>query len=245
MNEDSEISKAFDMRRRLLLDEIRARFWVQQIMEISGARTAYGLDKEFGGGQKKWSSYLKGRVPNQETVTSVEEKFRGTADLLTRGPIKLALWPALDPRASNELLDRISRYSQRIDGDIARLRIEVASGNLAVIPEYFVHIVDPNRNPFYGTHGDRGDDFMCAGFGLFVDLLHSNIVSREILDLIGVQLYQLIAPHRNLAYKIANEDEYYYVDGFRAFPDKELIESEAYWCASVDTLGSKGSRTRR
>lgn len=243
MERDMGNQQAIDKRRRLFFDEIRAKYWMKEVSAISGLKTAYSLDKEFGGGQKKWASYARGRVPNVETVAAVMEKFPGTGGLLVSGPADLALWPALDPRTSNELLGIYSRQSKRIDGDIARFRLDASVGKLQVHHSAFVSIEDPKRNPFSSGTTHPLDDFMSIGFDLYIDLYQLEIVTADILELIGIHLFQLIEPFRNLSFHESLRDEWCAVDSsYNAEERENLIEEWIYRMAAVGTVGLKGRR---
>ncbi len=234
-----------DKRLRLPLDEIRARFWVQRVKEISGFRTDYALDKAFGGGQKKWKAYTAGQVPNNETVAAVESKFAGTADLLYRGPERMALWPALDTRTTDETLDIIARRSTHVDGDIARLRVEAMENKVTVNCEYYPNEIDtPKHSFFVGGVEHLHDNFLIRGQGICIDLLALKM-SYDVVDSIATHLHQILIPYRRRAYKASTEETYFPIFGQQTLEQsKELAEDEHYKMVSIETIGSKGMRIR-
>lgn len=128
MRERKRLEKdKIDKRLIYPIDELRVKFWLSQIKQVSGYKTEYALAKAFDGDdgtQAKWKNYTRGGQPNEDVLTKVENKLSGSRDWYICGPDESKLWVALAHDTTIEKLMLIAKVSSGIDRKIAQFRID-------------------------------------------------------------------------------------------------------------------------
>lgn len=252
MSEEQSPIHSDDQRLRTRLHELRAKVWIDRVMTVSGLETPYQLDKQFGGGQRKWKSYQSGQMPNDITVEAVESTFLGTRDWIERGPEDLALWPALGHR-DIDVVNAIANKSSRIDGQIAKLRLDAARDLIEV--EYppppkldSLGQFEPDLRwpPVWFDESEMADDdYMVSKHMLVHDLKQMNILPAALCDEISAYLHALLQPYRLNAYRKKFEAFYDEIMDTRLTfaAGQDAYEDFLYETARMESIGNKGCRS--
>lgn len=241
-----------DQRLRTRLHELRAKVWIDRVITVSGLRTPYQLDKQFGGGQRKWKAYQGGQMPNEMTIQVVEDAYPGTRDWLERGPKGLALWPALG-HSDIDVINAIANHSSRVDGQIASLRLEAARDLIKV--EYPPPMrcgadggfqLDLRWPPVWFSEEEMAQDNyiveqQCVWYELQQEQVLPAALGAEFVDC----LYELLQPYRLNAYRKKFEEFYDEIMDTRLkFSTAQSdFEKFMYEDARLASIGNKGSRS--
>jgi hypothetical protein len=252
MTEEQSPIHSNDQRLRTRLHELRAKAWIGQVMTVSMLDTPYKLDQKFGGGQRKWKAYQAGQMPNERTVQAVEDAHPGTRDWIERGPDDLALWPALGHR-DIDVLNAIANQSSRIDGHIARLRLDAARDLIEVFypPPMKLDVEgsfqpDLRWPPVWFNESDMdGDAYVIGLQALRLELQQMNILPSALCDEVANYMYSLLQPYRLNAYRKKFEEFYDFVmdTRFTFAAGQNDHEEMLYQTARMKSIGNKGSRT--
>ena len=115
-----------------LLDLVRSKVWYLHACKIADVKTPYQLEKKICGicENRKWGNYLNMKsIPNIETLGIVEAKLTGTSDVFLKGPAGTQLWKVLCDIDLKDL-ELISKVSCQVDGDIAKLKLDILLGKI-------------------------------------------------------------------------------------------------------------------
>lgn len=218
-----------DRRRTHPIDELRALTWIDYVRTSTGLKTSYALAKRFGGEKKKWDNYLKGGQPNDDVLSAVDQELPGSRSYYTSGPDNLKLWPALALN-EREKLQLISDNSERVDGEVARLRVAAETG---AIP------VDCSS----GCVGDEIHPYESRLFDVYYQLLE--VLPQDLAFMARNILSAAINPYREDADHLAQEDlmDFIYLGPNNNAHTKEIISKEDYIIIELGTIKAKGRRT--
>lgn len=217
-----------DRRRTHPIDELRAKAWIHYVSTQTELKSSYALAKRYGGEAKKWKNYFNGGQPNDDVLNAVDQELPGSRSYYTSGPKSLKLWPALELN-QREKLQLIAENSEKVDGEIARLRIAAENGTI----------------PVDCSSGCIGDELHPYDLRL-MDIFHQlkEILSKELASLAFDILYEHIDPYRENADRLAQENFYDFIiprrnDNLYA---KKIISTENYLSIELGTIKSKGKR---
>ncbi|CUI02840.1 hypothetical protein BN2497_11611 [Janthinobacterium sp. CG23_2] len=236
-----------DQRIRTRLHALRAKAWIDRVITVSGLHTAYQLDKQFGGGQRKWKAYQSGKMPNEMTIQVVEDAYPSTRDWLERGPNGLALWPALG-HSDIDVINAIANQSSSVDGQIAKLRLDAARDLIEV--EY----PPPMRNfqpdfrwpPVWFDEQEMADDnYMLNQQSVWYEIQLEQALPIALCEEVVDCLYVLLQPYRLNAYRKKFEEFYDEImDTRQKFSTGQNdYEEFLYQTARMESIGNKGSRS--
>jgi hypothetical protein len=122
---------ANDGRYNRPIDLLRAMTWHRFVKSSLGNASNYLLDKKFGGGQSRWTSYMNGSQPNELLLERVERQVNGSRDTYEVGPKGSKLWFALVSENESEL-NLIVKLGRTIDKSIAQFRLQVLNNKIEV-----------------------------------------------------------------------------------------------------------------
>lgn len=241
-----------DQRLRTRLHVLRAKVWIDRVITVSGLRTPYQLDKQFGGGQRKWKAYQGGQMPNEMTIQVVEDAYPSTRDWLERGPNGLALWPALG-HSDIDVINAIANQSLRVDGQIASLRLDAARNLIEVeYPPPMRCGADGNFQPdfrwppvWFDEKEMADDDYMqnqqSVWHEMQLEQALPTVLGEEVVDC----LHELLQPYRLNAYRKKFEEFYDEIMDTRLkfSTSQSDFEKFIYETARMESIGNKGSRS--
>lgn len=241
-----------DQRLRTRLHVLRAKVWIDRVITVSGLRTPYQLDKQFGGGQRKWKAYQGGQMPNEMTIQVVEDAYPGTRDWLERGPNGLALWPALG-HSDIDVINAIANQSLRVDGQIASLRLDAARDLIKVeYPPPMRCGADGNFQPdlrwppvWFDKEEMAHDNYIGEQQSVCLELEQEQVLPTVLGDEVRHCLYELLQPYRLNAYRRKFEEFYDEIMDTRLkfSTSQSDFEKFIYETARLESIGNKGSRS--
>jgi len=127
-----------DKRRVYPIDELRVKYWLNEVKKNSGCNTEYALAKKFGGTQSKWKNYKTGSQPNENVLDEVNVAIANSRNWYTCGPKDLKLWPSLSIHLTLNELSLISEFSNQVDAKIVQFRLDAVNSLICpknIIPD--------------------------------------------------------------------------------------------------------------
>jgi hypothetical protein len=123
-----------DARRVNTLDMLRAKSWINHIVDLSGLTTYYRLADRFGGERSQWKNYSTGGQPTEPVLDRVELVLPGSSNVYLSGPNNLKLWPAL-AEDDLQILSLIVDHSTSCDALVAAFKRQVISDPTIVLKD--------------------------------------------------------------------------------------------------------------
>lgn len=225
---------------KLPIDVLRTQCWFREVMlkteckDSSNLNTMYSAAcSQFGKSTPwvyqslviRWGDYELGKNrPSPDTLDAVNHVFNVDPNFYKNGPNNLLLWNALwytDSRQDLNNLQSIIDCSEKLDGSIARLRLDV------FLKRESVHkfLVDLHHTIGFG---DSKLDFANNNMRIIVDELNSHLQSKDSVNDVINYLLEDIHPYAYSAYyaDVMESDRTYRPNYIEAVKDEMIKEDK-------------------